>query len=179
MAYTTIDRSRPLLNLPDLGWIKRLNWLWFLQRLPMVALAVPAAWGVGSFAAERLPWFVAIFAGIGFESCYIGAIALADQQHDRDDMWSTVLWWGLNLMAVASSVITNTLFFSGGRYANITPEAVTHAAPFALLAFMYGLALHRSAMKAATRVWCDTCKTWFKNKDSFNGHKRSCKPPQV
>lgn len=172
----TIDRSRPLLNLPDLRWVKRINWIWILQRLPMVALAIPAAWGVGSFAAERLPWFVAIFAGIGFESCYIGAIALADQQFDQEDMPSTILWWLLNGMAVASSIVTNTLFFSGGHYADITPESITHAAPFALLAFMYGVALHRSATKQATRVWCDVCKQWYKNKDSYNGHKRTCKP---
>lgn len=177
MAYNpTVDHSRPLLNLPDLRWIKRINWIWLLQRMPMVALAIPAAWGVGSFAAERLPWFVAIFAGFGFESCYIGAIALADQQFEQEDRGSTILWWLLNGMAVASSIVTNTLFFSGGHYADITPESVTHAAPFALLAFMYGVALHRSATRQATRVWCDVCKQWYKNKDSFNGHKRTCKP---
>jgi tellurite resistance protein TehA-like permease len=176
MAYNpSYDRSRPLLRMPDLSWFKRINWIWFLQRLPMVALAIPAAWGAGSFAAERLPWQIAVFAGFGFESCYIGAIALADQQHDKDDIVSMILWWILNAMAVVSSIVTNTLFFSGGKYASITPEAITHAAPFALLAFTYGLVLHRSAMKQSSRIYCDICKTFYKNKDSYNGHKRSCK----
>jgi hypothetical protein len=142
----------------------------------MYILAIPAAYGVGSFAAERLPLLIAIFAGMGFESTYIGAIALADQQHDSKDRWSTGLWWALNVMAVTSSIVTNTLFFSGGRYADITPEAITHGAPLALLSFMYGLSLHRSAIKQAAREHCTVCGRTFPSRDSFNGHKRTCRP---
>jgi hypothetical protein len=174
MALNTLHR--PILQTPNLSWAQRINWTWWLQRAPMYILAVPAAYGVGSFADEKLPLLVAVFAGMGYESCYIGAVALADQQHDAKDKWSTALWWALNIMAVLSSIITNTLFFAGGRYINITPEAVTHGAPLALLAFMYGLVLHRNATKQAERVWCETCQRWFTNKDSFNGHKRTCKP---
>lgn len=177
MAYTpTIDRSKPLISMPDLSGLARLNWKWFLQRLPMILLAIPAAYGVGAFASERLPWFIAPFAGLGFESCYLGAVALADQQYDSKDTKSTVLWWLLNGMAVASSIVTNTLFFSGGRYADITPEAVTHGAPMALLAFMYGLVLHRHAVKQASRVQCATCRAWFDSRAAYNGHLRTCKP---
>lgn len=157
-------------------WHARINWRWWLQRAPMYILAVPAAYGVGSFAHERLPLLIAIFAGMGFEACYIGAVALADQQHDTKDKWSTGLWWALNIMAVLSSIITNTLFFSGGKYADITPEAVTHGAPLALLAFMYGLVLHRNAIKAASMEYCEVCRRTFPTRDSYNGHKRTCKP---
>lgn len=157
-------------------WWQRVEWTWWLQRAPMAILAVPAAWGVGSFAAEKLPWFIAIFAGMGFEACYLGAIALADQQHDSKDKWSTALWWALNLMAVTASIVTNTLFFAGGHYADITFEAATHGAPLALLAFMYGLTLHRHSAKKAARRHCEQCGRWFDGPDAFNGHKRTCKP---
>lgn len=170
-----LNRSRPLLDMPDLSWVKRLNWRWFVQRLPMLLLAVPAAYGVGAFADEKLPLLIAVFAGAGYESCYLGAVALADQQYDSKDRWSTGLWWALNLMAVASSIVTNTLFFAGGRYVDITPEAVTHGAPMAMLAFMYGLVLHRSAVKAAARVQCQRCLGWFDSRSAYNGHLRSCK----
>ena len=155
-------------------WTARVNWQWWLQRAPMVVLAIPAAYGVGAFAASKLPLLIAIFAGMGYESCYIGAVALADQQHDGKDRWSTALWWCLNLMAVASSIITNTLFFAGGYYRDITPEAATHGAPLALLAFMYGLVLHRSAAKAAARVYCEQCDRMFDSREAYNGHKRTC-----
>lgn len=168
--------ARPLLTTPDVAFWRRVNWQWWLQRAPMVVLAVPAAYGVGSFAHERLPLIIAIFAGCGFEACYIGAVALADQQHDQRDRGSTILWWALNLMAVASSIVTNTLFFSGGRYADITPEAATHGAPLALLAFMYALTLHRLAVRMANEVFCEICGRTFPNRDRYNGHKRLCKP---
>lgn len=171
----TVDRSRPLLRAPDLRWVKRLNWRYFMQRLPMLLLAVPAAYGVGAFADDKLPLLVAIFAGAGYESCYLGAVALADQQYDAKDTKSTALWWSLNLMAVASSIVTNTLFFAGGHYADITPEAVTHGAPMAMLAFMYGLVLHRSAVKQASRVQCVRCEAWFDSRQAYNGHLRTCK----
>lgn len=158
------------------GWLQRVNVKYWLARAPMVILAIPAAWGVGSFAHEKLPLLIAVFAGMGFECAYIGAVALADQQHDSKDKVSNRLWWALNIMAVASSIVTNTLFFSGGKYANITPESVTHGAPLALLAFMYGLVLHRNAVKQSAQEYCEVCKQTFANRNSFNGHKRTCKP---
>ncbi len=173
---TALPIARPLRDDAPTWW-QRINWQWWLQRAPMVILAVPAAWGVGSFAAEKLPWFIAIFAGLGFECAYIGAVALADQQHNSRDRVSVGLWWALNIMAVCSSIVTNTLFFAGGKYADITPEAVTHGAPLALLAFMYGLVLHRSAVAAAARVYCDRCDRWFDSREAFNGHKRTCGKP--
>ena len=117
--------------------------------MPMVLLAAPSAYGVGAFAHEHLPIEVAAFAGMAFEAAYIGAIAMADQQHDDGDNTTTLLWWAVNLFAVVASVLSNLLFFAGGQYASITPETATHAVPLPVLGFFYGLLLHRTSAKAA------------------------------
>jgi hypothetical protein len=91
---------------------------------------------------------------MAFEGAYIGAIAMADQQHDDTDHTTTVLWWAVNLFAVVASVLSNLLFFANGSYANITPETATHAVPLPVLGFFYGLLLHRTSAKAA-RVAAD------------------------
>src|SRR5262245_14258667 len=105
----TTRSYRPFIIAPDLSWFRRLNWVWWLQRLPMFLLAVPAAWGVGAFANERYPLLIAIVAGAGFEASYMGAIAFADQQLEQDE-WSKRLWWVLNVAAVACSALINVLF---------------------------------------------------------------------
>jgi hypothetical protein len=165
-------------------WWKRINWVWWLRRVPMLLLAVPSAYGVGAFAAAQLPWFFAAIAGAAFECAYIGAIALADQQFE-DDHWTTALWWLVNAFAVLASVLSNLLFFSGGQYSEITPEIATHAIPLPVLGFFYGLLLHRittdSARKArkveqdeAAKVNCRYCGTACKNQAAEYSHYRTC-----
>jgi hypothetical protein len=148
----------------------------------MLLLAIPSAWGVGSFAAmnEHMPIMVAALAGCAFEAGYIGAIALADQQSATD--WeTTALWWTVNLFAVVASVLSNLLFFSGGTYAAISPEIATHAIPLPILGFFYGLLLHRTTVATATaaaahdkamadQVECPTCHETFVNKQGLYGH---------
>ena len=68
------------------AWHRRINWSWWLRRVPMFLLAFPSAFGVGASAlASGLPLLVAVVAGGAFEATYIGAIAIADQTHDRKD----------------------------------------------------------------------------------------------
>lgn len=163
--------------------LKSINWLWWLQRLPMFLLAVPAAWGVGAFADERYPLAIATIAGAGFEAAYMGAIAFADQQLDQD-RWSKVLWWLLNLAAVACSALINVLFAAGGTFAAITWEDVVHGAPLAILNFLYALLLHRNATQAHAverkqlaeeKYKCARCNRGFASVNRLNGHKRHCK----
>ncbi len=163
--------------------LQAISWLWWLQRAPMFLLAVPAAWGVGAFAAEKYPPLIAIIAGAGFEAAYMGAIAFADQQLEQD-RWSRVLWWALNLAAVACSALINVLFAAGGMFASITSEDVVHGAPLAVLNFLYALLLHRNATKAHAierkreadeRFKCGRCGRGFDNVNKLNGHKRHCK----
>ena len=180
---TTLALERPFLT-----W-RQINWRWWLMRAPMFLLAIPAAYGVGSFAAERLPWYVAVFAGLAFEGAYIGAIAAADQAHDGRDWFVTVLWWLVNLFAVLASVACNLLFFSGD-YAHITAESATHAVPLPVLGFFYGLLLHRVATRAAARTLaaveqseqerresrygCTVCPHWRgASIQAHHGHRRS------
>lgn len=163
---------------------KRINWAWLTRRVPMLLLAVPSAYGVGAFAADRLPWFFAMIAGGAFECAYIGAIALADQQFE-DDNWTTVLWWLVNAFAVLASVLSNLLFFAGGEYRSITPEIATHAIPLPVLGFFYGLLLHRittatarkarkAAQDEADKVNCQYCGAVCKNKAAEYSHYRTC-----
>lgn len=168
---------------------RTINWRWWLMRAPMFLLAVPAAYGVGSFAAEQLPPPVAVFAGLAFECAYIGAIAAADQADDGDDWMTTALWWLVNLFAVLASVACNLLFFSGD-YASITAESATHAVPLPILGFFYGLLLHRVATREArraaahadqaeqdrreTRYACSACAHWRgASIQAHHGHRRS------
>lgn len=178
----SIPFSRPLR--PSASWLGRVNWSWWLRRAPMLALAGPAAYGVGAFAGSKLPTVFAVLAGCAFEAAYIGAIALADQQFE-DDRATTALWWLVNLFAVVASVLSNLLFFSGGSYGAITPEIATHAIPLPVLGFFYGLLLHRTTTAAArierqraeaqaAMVNCTYCGKLCTNKAAEYSHYRTC-----
>lgn len=179
----TTRSYRPFATAPDLTWFRRVNWLWWLQRLPMFLLAVPAAWGVGAFADARYPLLIAVVAGAGFEASYMGAVAFADQQLEQD-VWSKRLWWALNVAAVACSALINVLFSAGGLFSAITPEDIVHGAPLAVLNFLYALLLHRNATRglaqeraqaAESRYPCLKCGRGFATVNRLNGHKRHCK----
>lgn len=174
---------KPLLTLPNMAGLRRINWAWWLKRTPMLLLAAPSAYGVGAFADQHLPVGVAVLAGCAFESAYIGAIAMADQQHDEGDRWTSGLWWAVNLFAVIASVLSNLLFFAGGLYANITPEVATHAVPLPVLGFAYGLLLHRTSAKAARSAEedelrdkhkCEHCGRGFLSDAALRGHYGRC-----
>lgn len=168
---------------------KDINWVYWLQRAPMFLLSLPAAYGVAAFASVHLPAPFNWFAGLGFESVYLGAVALADQMYD-DNRYTTTLWWILNIVAVIMSALVNTLFFSGNTFAGITPEALVHGIPLPALSFGYSLLLHQvtnskliaeknrqreeenSAKQIAYK--CKFCGEGKPNMNSVYGHYKNC-----
>lgn len=204
MSQTLTRPFKPGVDIIDARSLwEALNKAWWIQRIPIFLLAVPASWGVGAYADERYPTGVAAVAGSGFEAVYMGAIAYADQQLG-DDRTSKILWWVLNGGAVVSSALINVLYSAGGTFANITPEDVVHGAPLAILNFLYALMLHRNTSKAlqAERAAAEVqrlkdeqaeierkqraaeerypcpngCGRGFATINRLNGHKRHCRP---
>lgn len=141
----TMPQLKPLLTGEEaekLKFWKRINLTYWLQRAPMFLLSLPAAYGVAAFAHVHLPAPFNWFAGAGFESVYLGAVALADQMYE-DNKYTTGLWWLLNIIAVSMSALVNVLFFSGNTFAGITTESYVHGIPLPLLSFGYSLLLHQ------------------------------------
>lgn len=155
---TTLDRYRPFRPmLPATGFWQQLlaflasiNFLYWLQRAPMFLLSLPAAYGVSAFMGTLLPVPFNWFAGIGFESVYLGCIALADQMFDEDD-FTTILWWALNVIAVIVSALINTLFASHYQFSGVQAESFVHGIPLPVLSFGYSLLLHKVTNKNAAR----------------------------
>lgn len=181
IGYGPIRKDVTITSVLTLG--KAINWLWWLQRIPMFLLAVPAAYGVGAFADAKYPFLVAIIAGAGFEAAYMGAIAFADQQLEQDG-WSKALWWALNVAAVTCSALINVLYSAGGTFSAISWEDVVHGAPLAVLNFLYALLLHRNATQsvkqerrvaAENKYPCLKCGRGFATINQLNGHKRHCR----
>lgn len=179
-SYRPFRAGAPIVDVRS--FLRSVNWLWWIQRLPMFLLAVPASYGVGAFASERYPLLVSIVAGAGFEAAYLGAIAFADQQL-RQDFWSKVMWWALNLAAVTCSALINVLYAAGGLFGQITAEDLVHGAPLAVINFLYALLLHRNATRAVVedmqraeeeKEKCEWCGRGFGNRNRLNGHKRHC-----
>lgn len=194
-------------NIPitrKLDYFKRINVVWWFIRVPMVLLATPAAYGVSQFAGKYLPNIWHVIAGMAFESAYIGAIALADQQvaDDTTTLFSItfnttkILWWLTNAGAVIFSVLSNLLFFSNGSYATITPEIATHAVPMPVLGFIYSLLVHnytyrlgRTYLHEAAKerkeleekpYRCEFCAERYSSIKQRSGHMARCKlrPPK-
>lgn len=191
MTTSAIFQHKPLIFIGDR--FQGINWGWWLKRIPLALLAIPASYGVSQFGAMAgLPNWVAYVAGAAFEATYLGAIAMADQQHDDEDRQTTILWWAVNVAAVVASVLSNLLYFAGGEYSQITAEVATHAIPLPLLGFFYGLLLHRTSAKAAARaaqaqaeqlareleaaevVHCRYCGQACKNQQAEYSHFRTC-----
>jgi len=173
-----------------------INWFYWLQRAPMLLLSIPAAYGVAAFASILLPFPVNVLAGMGFESVYLGCIALADQMYDEDTM-DTVLWWALNIIAVSLSALVNVLFFSGGSFTGIQPESYVHGIPLPVLSFGYSLLLQRitnkiiradyikqkklEEIKEAEEKYnrenpyiCKNCGSRFKSRGGKGKHETTC-----
>lgn len=131
-------------------FFKAINYIYWLQRLPMALLSIPAAYGVAAFAHVHLPAPFNVLAGAGFESVYLGAIALADQMFDSDD-FTTILWWVLNGLAVIMSALINVLFSSNNTFSAITVESLVHGIPLPVLSFGYSLLLHNITNKNLAR----------------------------
>lgn len=173
-----------------------INILYWLQRAPMFLLSLPAAYGVSAFMGTLLPVPFNWFAGIGFESVYLGCIALADQMFDEDE-FTTWLWWILNALAVIVSALINTLFASHFAFSGIQAESFVHGVPLPVLSFGYSLLLHKVTNKNAARDYkleqerlrkqaaqekyekdnpylCE-CGLRFADNRRRSNHRRSCK----
>jgi len=169
--------------------IRDINWIYWLQRAPMLLLSLPAAYGVAAFASVHLPAPFNWFAGAGFESVYLGAVALADQMYEDND-YTTALWWILNIVAVTMSALVNTLFFSGNSFAGITTESYVHGIPLPALSFGYSLLLHQVTNskliadkkrqkeledeQKKTAFKCKFCGEGKPNMNSVYGHYKNC-----
>lgn len=188
----TMPQRKPLLTGAEaekLQFWKRINYIYWLQRAPMFLLSLPAAYGVGAFASVHLPFPFNVFAGAGFESVYLGAVALADQMYEDND-YTTFLWWILNVIAVGMSALVNVLFFSGNTFAGITLESYVHGVPLPLLSFGYSLLLHQVTnskliadkkkqkeeddLHRQTAFKCKFCGEGKPNMNSVYGHYKNC-----
>ncbi len=190
MSVSTLPQRKPFVEGETVKtfW-KLINWTYWLQRAPMFLLSLPAAYGVSAFASAILPAPFNWLAGLGFESVYLGAVALADQMYDSDD-YTTFLWWLLNIIAVIMSALINTLFASDNMFRDITPEALVHGVPLPVLSFGYSLLLHqvthmhliKDAAKrklqedqdALTAFKCKYCGDGFPKQSAVYGHYKSC-----
>lgn len=184
---TTAIQQRPFKDITIPRWFyfyRKINWLWWLQRTPMFALAIPAAYGVAAFSNidDKLPTLIAGIAGLAFESTYIGTIALGDQMSD-DDRTGMVIWFLLNIFAVVASALFSTLYYAGGKYIDITPESITHGALLPIINFFYGFLLHwvstQSNRKAKddaeqTKEHCEYCNIGKRNRQAVISHYRYC-----
>lgn len=173
---------------PGAKWhdLSKINWSWLLKRAPMVALAILSSWGVGGFILQsgQANSVVAIIGASAFDLVFLGAIALADQSLGRK-LNTHILYWALNIGAAAVSALLNTLYYSGGHYAGITGESVTHGVPFAVFGLLYSLYYHGVMSEAieveaaeqdrvAAIVNCRYCGLECKNQASEYSHFRTC-----
>jgi len=163
----------------------------------MLALAALSSWGVGGFILQsgRANEAVAVIGAGAFDLVFLGAIALGDQQLTLKRS-THMLYWALNIGAALVAALMNTLYYSGGSYASITAESVTHGALFALFGLLYSLyyhgvmsealsredaearrlATHQAMLAAADaeRRQCPYCGEWRRNQESVYSHYRTC-----
>lgn len=176
---------KPFLLIPASG-LRKMNWKWLLQRVPMVALALLSSWGVGGFILQsgKANSAVAIVGAGAFDLVFLGVIALADQQLTVKRS-THVLYWALNVGAAAVAALMNTLYYSGGTYAGITAESVTHGALFAVFGLLYSLYYHgvmsealqadeNEAERQRAIVECRYCGAECKNQAAEYSHFRTC-----
>jgi hypothetical protein len=135
------------------AWYSRINYRWFVVRLPQIVLGVETSFGVGGFIHQsgRTPLItigplafdpVATIGSIAFDIIFIAMIALGDQQL-TDDKVSDRWYLALNIGAAIIAGLFGTLFYAGGTYAAITLEAATHGAIFPVFGLLYSLYYHR------------------------------------
>lgn len=195
MTTSIMNQYRPMKPVQGDGiinWLKAVNYVYWLQRAPMALLSIPAAYGVAAFASVRLPVPFNWLAGAGFESVYLGCVALADQMYDEDKE-TTALWWTLNLIAVCVSALINVLFFSNDAFAGFNWEALVHGVPLPVLSFGYSLLLHKVTNRNVAREHKEqqerekferenpydcVCGARFPTGQARRNHRRSCEKYQ-
>lgn len=183
----TSIQLRPFHSIDVPRWFyfyRAVNWLWWIQRAPMFFLAIPAAYNVAAFTAigGKVPDIISFIAGLAFESTYCGCIAFGDQMSD-DDTTGRWIWLGLNIAAVFASALFSILYFSEGKYANITAESITHGLFLPILNFFYGFLLHHISSRAYSeqkevleknKYHCEYCNLGRPSKQSVWSHYKYC-----
>lgn len=192
MALGTIQ-FRPLLvgkDYDDLAFWKRINFKWWLQRIPMFLFAVVSSYGVGHFLHLRgLPFPFDYLGGISFDIGFLGVIALADMQLKKTRA-SNIAYYLLNGAMSGLAALFNVLSHAQGKYANIRAEDITAGAPFALVGLAFAFYYH-SVMStyieqeeqlkkaeddkaAQTKEKCKYCGEGKPTMNAVYGHYRSC-----
>lgn len=190
---TTMPQFRPLITgaaAENLQPWERVNYKWWLQRIPMFLFAFVSSYGVGHFLhLSGLPFPFDYLGGISFDIGFLGVIALADMQLKKTT-WSKVAYYLLNVGMSGLAALFNVLSHANGKYMEITPEAITAGAPFALVGLLFAL-YYESVMSGyiekeekilqaqeekakETAVPCDYCGEGKKNKAAVYGHYKSC-----
>jgi Homeodomain-like domain len=129
------------------------HWRAILARLPLPTLSLAAAYGVYSFQALFVPWWVAIVSATSFELVYLG---LAVARLDAADRRRATL---ISIGAVVVSVLYNSLsalfairpalLVDRPLWADVA-LAVAHGLPLAVVAFLVAdLLLHTAVAPAA------------------------------
>jgi hypothetical protein len=140
-------------------WL-RANWSGLLARLPLPMLALAAAYGVWSFQALFVPWYVAAVSAASFELVYIGIAVtrLGAEQRKRA--------MAISIGAVVVSIIYNSLsalfairpalLLGRPLWADIA-LAIIHGLPLAIVAYLVAdLLLHTP--RVASRVLASESK---------------------
>jgi hypothetical protein len=140
---TTLPQIRPLRSDIEItSWLdywKLINWSWLLQRIPMLLFAVVSSYGVGHYLSlSGVPSPFYQLGSISFDIGFLGVIAIADQQLKKT-WWSNIAFYILNGTLAALAALFNVLAHSNGRYADISPEAITAGAPFAFVGLAFSM----------------------------------------
>jgi hypothetical protein len=185
MTSTAQNFRKPFHESKLTGWrwfFDAINWLWWLARLPMVLLAVPAAYAVGAFSYSdgKLPLIICVFAGLAFECSYIGAIALGEFIKPNDYL-GRALQIVLSIISVATSAVYGTLYYSDGKFDDITRETFVHGALLPVIGFFYGTLLHyitSSLVEKPIEYICPKCGKALSSQSALNGHLPHCQPKE-
>lgn len=190
---TTMPQYRPLktgVGAENLRLWEKINYKWWLQRIPMFLFAFVSSYGVGHFLhLSGLPAPFYQLGGISFDIGFLGVIALADMQLKKTT-WSKISYYLLNAGMSGLAALFNVLAHAGGKYTAITPEAITAGAPFAVIGLLFAL-YYESVMSgyiekeekikeaqekkdAETAYKCNYCGQGKASMNAVYGHYKTC-----
>jgi len=193
MAIATTTQFRPLLvgeEAINKRFYEKINWKWFLQRIPMFLFASVSSYGVGHFLyLSDLPAPFYQLGGLSFDIGFLGVIALADQKITKS-FASTIIYYTLNFTMSILAALFNVLSHANGKYSNITLENITAGAPFALVGLIFALYYHsvmsqyieqelieqeqHQRQEALTKEKCKYCGEGKPTIQAVWSHYRSC-----
>lgn len=190
MATTFFQNFKPINFDPNFHWYRRVNWRWVIQRSPILALGIDSSYNVAKFVGlDSTPAIIQIITGITFDLVFVGMIGLADQFRNNK-LYSNILFWIINVIAMGVAATLGTLAYSTGTYIHITPESATRGIAFPLLGLLYNLYYHavtseivndqRKAQEAERKALeekpfkCEFCSVRFETIKQRNGHLARC-----